>query len=108
MYNDFILSVIGEELGFIGVAVIIVMFAVLVHRGMSISLKVEDLFVRYLAMGLTLLIGLQAVVNIGVVTGALPTKGLALPFISYGGSSLLVNMIAAGILLNISAGVRRY
>jgi len=102
-HTDFILAVIAEEAGFIGVFVIILLFGVFLTRGVWVSLYAPDAYSRYLAMGLTMMIVMPAVVNMAVVTGLLPTKGLVLPFISYGGSSLLINMSAAGILLNISA-----
>jgi cell division protein FtsW len=102
-HTDFIFSILAEELGFIGVITVLSLFAVLVIRGLIISLRAQDTFGSYLAMGLTSLIGLQAVINLAVVSGLMPTKGLSLPFLSYGGSSLLVNMIAIGILLNISS-----
>jgi cell division protein FtsW len=104
-HTDFILAVIGEEFGFLGVLVIIGLFFLLVQRSICIALAAPDTFGRYLAFGIAVLFGIEALVNMGVVTGMLPTKGLALPFISYGGSSLLVSLFAVGILLNISAGL---
>lgn len=101
-HTDFIYSLIGEELGFIGVFSVILLFLILLWRGTRIALRANDPFGRYLATGLTLMIGIQALINLGVVTGLLPTKGIPLPFVSFGGSSLLINMIALGILLNIS------
>ncbi|HBO83687.1 MAG: cell division protein FtsW [Deltaproteobacteria bacterium GWC2_42_11] len=100
-HTDFIFSVIGEELGLIGIGAIIFLYLVFLISGIRISLRAPDLYGTYLAIGLTLLVSLQAVVNMAVVTGLLPTKGLTLPFISYGGTSLLVNMIGVGMLLNI-------
>jgi cell division protein FtsW len=102
-HTDFIFSVVGEELGFAGVLVIAAMFLVLVMRGMRAALGAPDDFGRYLAFGVTLLLGLEAFVNMAVVMGMLPTKGLALPFLSYGGTSLLTTLLAVGILLNISS-----
>jgi cell division protein FtsW len=95
--------VVGEELGFAGVLVIAAMFLVLVMRGMRTALGAPDDFGRYLAFGVTILLGLEAFVNMAVVMGLLPTKGLALPFLSYGGTSLLTTLLAVGILLNISS-----
>ncbi|MBE0426291.1 MAG: putative lipid II flippase FtsW [Nitrospirae bacterium] len=103
-HTDFIFSIIGEEFGFIGVSVIIVLFLILFIKGISAANKARDRFVYYLATGISLMISLQALINFAVATGMVPTKGLPLPFISYGGSSLLVNMAAVGILLNISKG----
>jgi len=100
-HTDFILSVIGEELGLIGISSLVVLYLIVLFCGVRIALKAEDLFGQYLAIGITLLILLQAVVNMAVVMALLPTKGLTLPFISYGGTSLVVNMIGMGILLNI-------
>ena len=101
-HTDFIFAVIGEELGFVGSLFITLLFMIIVWRGMHISLSVEDSFGSLLAFGLALLIGVQAIINIGVVTGTLPTKGLTLPFVSFGGSSMLVSLASVGILLNIS------
>ena len=102
-HTDFILAILGEEAGFIGIAVLILLFALLVWRGMRISLKTADTFGAYLAIGITAMIALQVIINMGVVLGLLPTKGLTLPFISYGGTSLVTNLVGVGILLNISA-----
>ena len=106
-HTDFILAIFSEELGFIGVLLILALFTILVYRGILLSLRAPDAFGSYLALGLTLLIGLQAGINMGVVTGLFPTKGLSLPFLSYGGSSLLAMLLAVGILLNISSQVKR-
>ena len=101
-HTDFILSIIGEELGFIGTTVVILLFIVFIWQGARIAKRTTDPFGYYLASGIVVMIGFQAVVNIGVSIGALPTKGLPLPFISYGGSALIFNMVAIGLLLNIS------
>jgi cell division protein FtsW len=103
-HTDFIFSIIGEEFGFIGLSIVIALFLVLFVKGMSIANKAKEEFVYYLAVGLSLMISLQALINFAVATGLVPTKGLPLPFISYGGSALLVNMAAIGILLSISRG----
>ncbi len=101
-HTDFVLALIGEELGLIGTATVTLLFAFFVWRGFQIAARARMPFGRYLGMGITLLIGGQALVNAAVVTGLLPTKGLTLPFVSYGGSSLVVSLIGAGILLSIS------
>lgn len=101
-HTDFIFAIFGEELGFVGVFSIIVLFMLLIWRGIHIAQHTTDAFGCLIAMGITTLVGLQTVVNIGVVTGMLPAKGITLPFISYGGSSLLVSLFSIGILLNIS------
>lgn len=106
-HTDFILSILSEELGLIGFLVVLTLFAILVYRGLLLSFRAPDAFGSYLALGLTLLIGLPAVINMGVVSGIFPTKGLSLPFLSYGGSSLLANLLAVGILLNISSQIKR-
>lgn len=106
-HTDFIFSIAGEELGFIGVSAVVALFLLLFIRGISIANKAEVRFASYLAVGLSLMISLQVLINLAVTTGMMPTKGLPLPFISYGGSALLVNMVAIGILLNISRGDSR-
>jgi cell division protein FtsW len=105
-HTDFILSVVGEELGFFGVAAVVVLFCILVTCGIRIAYATRNLYGLYLAFGLTALLGMQALVNMGVVMGLLPTKGTTLPFISYGGTSLLVSLTAVGILLNIGSQSR--
>jgi cell division protein FtsW len=101
-HTDFIFAVLGEELGFVGAVAIVALFAVLVWRGLRVGLRAPDAFGAHLALGVTVLLATQTLVNLGVVTGLLPTKGLPLPFISFGGSALLMTMLATGILLNIS------
>lgn len=101
-HNDFIFAVIAEETGIVGTVLMVILYGLLFWRGLVISLEAPDEFGRLLAVGLSLLMVVQAFINIAVVTGSLPTTGIPLPFVSYGGSSLLSNMIAAGILLNIS------
>lgn len=105
-HTDFILSVCGEELGFVGVIVIASMFLLLVQRSIRVAIAAEDNFGRFLAFGIAILIGLEAFINMAVVTGMLPTKGLALPFLSYGGSSLIISLSAIGVLLNVSSKMR--
>jgi cell division protein FtsW len=101
-HTDFISAIIGEELGFVGVAALIVAFVLVVVRGLRAAYRAADDYGTWLAVGITMFIGLQAFTNLAVAMGMLPTKGLVLPFISYGGSSLLVNCAAVGILLNVS------
>jgi cell division protein FtsW len=102
-HTDFIFSILGQELGFVGTCTIILLFALLVYCGIKICLKAPDLFGTYLALGITAFIGLHAAINLGVVMGLLPTKGSTLPFISYGGTSLVINLTSMGILLNIGS-----
>jgi len=104
-HTDFILSGVGEELGLFGVLFVLLLFATLIVRGFRTSLKAPDLFGRYLALGITTLIAVQSLINFGVVMGLLPTKGLPLPFISYGGTSLIVMGACMGILLNIASQI---
>lgn len=102
-HTDFIFSVIGEELGLVGVMTVIVLYGLIIWRGIRIAEMAKDNFGSFLALGLTMVIGLQACVNMGVTLGLLPTKGLTLPFLSYGGTSLLISMASVGILMNIEA-----
>src|SRR5262249_54706861 len=97
-YTDFVFALHGEELGWVGGTAVIVLFALLIWRGLRVGLRAPDPFGSYLALGLTLMLATQTVVNLGVVMGALPTKGLPLPFISFGGSALVTTMLAAGVL----------
>ena len=101
-HTDFIFSIIGEELGFIGALVVIILFMIFLWRGFLIALRSRDTFGLLLAAGITAMIVFQAAINISVVTKLIPTTGISLPFISYGGSSLIANMFCCGILLNIS------
>ena len=104
-HTDFIFSIIGEELGLIATFLIVFLFTVFVYLGIMISIKARDLFGKFLALGITVSIGFKAFINIAVSTGAIPTKGLPLPFISYGGTALIFNIIGVALLLNIA---RRY
>ncbi len=101
-HNDFIFAVLAEELGFIGCVAVILLFAVFIWRGILIAMKAPDMFGSLLATGITALIGMQAIINIAVVTSSMPVTGMALPFFSYGGTSLIILLCAVGILLNIS------
>ncbi|MGO1369342.1 MAG: putative lipid II flippase FtsW [Senegalia sp. (in: firmicutes)] len=104
-YNDFIFSIIGEELGFVGSVIVIILFLIIIWRGIKIALTAKDLFGCYLASGITALIAIQALIHIGVVTSSLPPTGIPLPFVSAGGTSLVMFMASVGILLNISRHV---
>jgi cell division protein FtsW len=106
-HTDFILSVLAEQLGFVGVVVVITLFGLLVFRGIATAVAARDDFGRFLAFGITLLIGLQAVINMLVAVALIPTKGLTLPFVSYGGSSMLVCCFSVGILMSISRDTRK-
>jgi cell division protein FtsW len=101
-HTDFISAIIGEELGLLGFALMVLVFLLVIYRGIKAAFAAADEYGTYLAVGTTLFIGTQAFTNLAVAVGLLPTKGLVLPFISYGGSSLLVNCCCAGILLNVS------
>jgi cell division protein FtsW len=101
-HTDFIFAIVGEELGFVGATAMLALFAVFIWRGLRIGLGSSEPFGAYLALGITVLIATQTIVNLGVVTGLLPTKGLPLPFVSFGGSALVVTMLSTGVLLNIS------
>ena len=101
-HNDFIFAVLAEELGFIGCIAVIALFAVFIWRGILIAMKAPDMFGSLLAVGITALVGTQAIINIAVVTSSFPNTGMPLPFFSYGGTSLVILLCAVGILLNIS------
>jgi cell division protein FtsW len=101
-HTDFISAIVGEELGFVGVLALCGCYLVLVSRGVRVALFARDDYGSYIAFGIATMFGVQALVNLAVAMAILPTKGLTLPFVSYGGSSLLVNAVAAGILLNVS------
>lgn len=101
-HTDFIYAIVGEELGMIGCMLIVAAFLFFLWRGLRIAWKAPDPFAQFLAAGITIMIVLQAFINISVVIGLMPTKGIPLPFISSGGSSLLVSMIGVGVLMNIS------
>jgi cell division protein FtsW len=102
-HTDFIFSIVGEELGLFGAAAMVLLYGVIVWRGTRAALRAQETFGTFLGLGLTALLGAQAVVNMSVAMGMLPTKGLTLPFVSYGGCSLVVSMTAAGALLSLSA-----
>jgi len=101
-HTDFIYSVISEELGLVGATAVILCFSIITWRGMRAALRAPDSFGAFLAVGLTTMIAVQALVNISVVLGLMPTKGIPLPFVSAGGSSMLVNLVGMGVLLNVS------
>lgn len=101
-HNDFIFSIIGEELGLIGCVCIIILFVIFIWRGINVAMKARDTYGTLLAIGITSVIAVQSLINIAVVTGSMPVTGVPLPFISYGGSALVINMTAVGVLLNIS------
>ncbi|MCL2178386.1 MAG: putative lipid II flippase FtsW [Proteobacteria bacterium] len=106
-HSDFVFAILGEEMGLWGTTLIIALYAIVIWRGVRIALHAAEPFGCYLALGITALFAFHAVVNMSVVLGLLPTKGLTLPFISYGGSSLMMCLAATGLLLSISAVVRR-
>jgi cell division protein FtsW len=101
-HTDFIFSIIGEELGFLGALAVVFLFCVFIWQGTRIIRHVSDSFGYLLCVGIMVMLSIQVVVNIGVSIGALPTKGLPLPFISYGGSALIFNMVVVGLMLNVS------
>jgi len=103
-HTDFIGAIIGEELGFVGMCVLMFGYGYLIYRGVTIALRAADDYGTYVAFGISTLFSLQVMINLGVAMGVLPTKGLTLPLVSYGGSSLVINLAAIGVLLSISRG----
>lgn len=101
-HNDFIFAILGEEFGFIGCIFVILLFMYLIYKGVYIAIKAKDNYGFLLATGIVSIISIQAVINIAVVSGSMPVTGVPLPLISYGGTSLVINLIALGVLLNIS------
>jgi cell division protein FtsW len=106
-FNDFIFAVIIEEIGYVGATFIIFLFAVLIWRGVRIAINTKDLFGSLLATGIVIMIASQVIINVAVVTNSMPNTGIPMPFISYGGSSLMVTMVLMGILLNISREIKQ-
>lgn len=105
-HTDFIFAMIGEELGFIGASLVVSLFFLFAWRGFRVAMKAPDAFTGFLAVGLTAMVSVQAMINMGVVSGVLPVTGITLPFISYGGTSLVFTMLGVGVLLNISREIR--
>ena len=101
-YNDIIFAIICEELGFVGAAFVIFLFVILIWRGLRAAMNAVDSYATLVAVGIAAMIAIQAIINISVVTNTIPNTGMPLPFISYGGSSLLIMMATVGILLNIT------
>ena len=106
-HNDFIFAILAEELGLVGCFVVMLLFAIFIWRGILIAMKAEDLFGSLVAVGIVAMIGLQAILNIAVVTGTIPNTGISLPFFSYGGSALWITLVSVGILLNISRSTKK-
>ena len=105
-HTDFVFSVVGEELGLVGTCGIVALYILFLCLGLRVALRAKDSFGSFLAAGITLMIAFQALMNVAVVTGLIPTKGLTLPFVSYGGNSLIVSMLSAGVLINIATKQR--
>ena len=106
-HNDFIFAILAEELGFVGCVAVLILFSILVIRGVLIAMRAEDNFGSLIAVGITALIAIQAILNIAVVTNTIPNTGISLPFLSYGGSSLMILLGCIGILLNISKSAKK-
>lgn len=106
-HNDFIFAILAEELGFVGCMMVLILFTILVVRGVIISMKAEDIFGSLVSIGITALIAIQAILNIAVVTNTVPNTGISLPFLSYGGSSLIILLGCIGVLLNISRSAKK-
>ena len=101
-HNDFIFSILGEEVGFIGCAIVLILFAIFIWRGVLIAMKAPDMFGSLIAIGITALVAIQVIINVAVVTSSMPATGMPLPFFSYGGTALFILLCEMGILLNIS------
>jgi cell division protein FtsW len=101
-HTDFIFAVTAEELGLLGSLIVVTLFAIFLWRGIRTALRTNDMFGRFLAVGITSMVVVQAFINISVVLGLMPTKGIPLPFVSYGGSSLFITLACVGVLLNIT------
>ncbi len=101
-HTDFIISIIGEELGFVGTASVMILFILFLWQGMKVAFNCQDVFGKYLSLGIVSMITLEVLINIGAGTGAIPTKGLPLPFVSYGGTSLIFHIASVGLLLNVA------
>lgn len=106
-HNDFIFAILAEELGLVGCLVVISLYGIFIWRGLLIAMKAEDLFGTLVATGIVSIIGLQAILNIAVVTGSIPNTGITLPFFSYGVTALLINLASVGVLLNISRSSKK-
>ena len=106
-HNDFIFAVLAEELGFVGCAVVILLFAIFVWRGIVTAMKAKDMFGSLVAIGITSLIAMEVIINIAVVTASMPVTGMSLPFFSYGGTALIIQLATVGILLNISKNAKQ-
>jgi cell division protein FtsW len=104
--TDFIFAILAEELGFIGGSLVLLLFSLLLWRGVRIALGAPDLYGSFLAIGIISMVAIQVMINVGVVTGLMPVTGITLPFLSYGGSSLTLMLMAIGVLLNISKHAR--
>ena len=102
VHNDMVFSIICEELGLVGASIILFLFGYFIYRGIKASINAADTFGSLAASGIVIMIGVQAVINVAVVTNSIPNTGVTLPFISYGGTSLTISMFLTGILLNIS------
>ena len=106
-HNDFIFSVLAEEMGFVGCVIVIVLFAIFIWRGILIAMKVPDMFGSLVAIGITALVAIQVIINIAVVTSSMPATGMPLPFFSYGGTALFILLCEMGVLLNISRATNK-
>ena len=101
-HNDFIFAILAEELGFVGVIGVMILFAIFIWRGITIAMKAQDMFGTLVATGITTMVGIQALFSVAVVSSSMPVTGIPLPFFSYGGTALIILLCSCGILLNIS------